>query len=151
MCGGEAIPHASKSRKHCNYYSPRLRVLWARAIPSEGRLNKSRSEDRATGHDNEVVLGHQKTSEEALEASESAAAAAAPMAPGAPSQEENRLALVGGTSPHARENAPEGAQGQEPLHGKQQQQPSRPGQATLLGASRMSLLCPHPTSAGCAA
>ena len=50
------------------------------------------------------------------------------MAPGAPSREENRLARVGETSPHARENAPEGAQGQDPLHGKQQQ-PSRPGEA----------------------
>ena len=26
--------------------------------PRQGWLNKSRSEDRATGHDNEVVLGH---------------------------------------------------------------------------------------------
>ena len=46
------------------------------ARPSQGSLNKSRSEDRATGHDNEVVVGHQKTSEEALGASESATAAA---------------------------------------------------------------------------
>ena len=36
---------------------------------------------------------------------------------------------MGGTSPHAKENAPEGAQGQEPLHEKQQQ-PPRPGEAT---------------------
>ena len=35
------------------------------ARPSQGRLNKSGSEDRATGYDSEVVLGHQKTSEEA--------------------------------------------------------------------------------------
>ena len=91
---------------------------------------KSRSEDRATGHDNEVVLGYQKTSEEAIGASESAVAAAAPtMVPGAPSREENRLERVGGTSPHARENAPEGAQEQELLHGKQQQQPPRAGDA----------------------
>ena len=69
------------------------------------------------------MLGHQKTSEEALGASESAATAAAPTtAPGAPSREENSLARVGRTSPRARENAPEGVQGQEPLHGKQQQQ-----------------------------
>ena len=50
------------------------------------------------------------------------------MEPGAPSREENRLARVGGTSPHARENAPEGVQAQEPLHGKQQL-PPRPGEA----------------------
>ena len=73
------------------------------ARPGQRRLNKSRSEDRATGHDNEVVLGHQKTSEEALGASESATAAATPtMAPGAPSREESRLARVGATCPHAR-------------------------------------------------
>ena len=41
------------------------------ARPSQRRQNKSRSDDRATGHDNEVVLGHQKNSEEALAASES--------------------------------------------------------------------------------
>ena len=35
---------------------------------------------------------------------------------------------MGGTSPHARKNAPEGVQGQEPLHGKQQLLP-RPGEA----------------------
>ena len=35
---------------------------------------------------------------------------------------------MGGTCPHERENAPEGAQGQEPPHGKQQL-PPRPGEA----------------------
>ena len=45
--------------------------------------------------------------------------------------------------PTRARNASEGAQGQEPPHGKQHSS-SRPGQATLLGASRMSLLCPHP-------
>ena len=75
------------------------------------------------------MLGHQKTSEEALGASESATAAAtSTMAPGVPSREENRLACVGGTCPHARENAPEGAHGQDPLYGKQQL-PPRPGEA----------------------
>ena len=75
------------------------------------------------------MLGHQETSEEALGASESATTAAtSTMAPGAPSREENRLARVGDTCPYARENAPEGAQGQEPLPGEQQL-PPRPGEA----------------------
>ena len=47
---------------------------------------------------------------------------------GLPSRGEDRLERVGGTCPHAREDAPEGAQGQEPLHGKQQL-PPRPGEA----------------------
>ena len=50
------------------------------------------------------------------------------MARGAPSREDNGLAQVGGASSRARENAPEGAQGQETLHGKQQP-PPRPGEA----------------------
>ena len=62
--------------------------------------------------------------------SEPAAAAAAPsMAPGEPSLEETRLAQVRGTAPRAREHVSEGAQGQEPLHRKQQQQQPRSGGA----------------------
>ena len=91
------------------------------------------------------MLGHQKTSEEALRASESAAAAAAPtMAPGTPSREENRLARVGGTSPYTRENAPEGAQGQEPLHGKQQQQQQQPRPGDALGSKHNVTVVPAP-------
>ena len=90
-----------------------------------------------------------KTSEEALGESESAAAAAAPtMAPGAPSREENRLARVGGTSPYTRENAPEGAQGQEPLHGKQQQQ-QPPTSGDAFG-SKQNVKCCARTRGGAA-
>ena len=90
------------------------------------------------------MLGHQKTSEEALGASESTTAVAAPtMAPGAPSREETSLARVGGTSPHARENAPEGAQVQEPLRGKQQQQ-QRPGSADAFGSTQNDTVVPAP-------
>ena len=74
------------------------------ASPSQGRLNKPRSEDRETGYDIEVLLGHQTTSEEALGASGSAAVAAAPtMAPGASSREGNRLVRGGSDTPRAQE------------------------------------------------
>ena len=86
------------------------------ARPGYGRPNQYPSEDRATRHDDEIV----GRCEETLEERESTAETTAPtMAPGAPSREDNKLARMGETSPHARENAPEGAQGQEPLHGKQ--------------------------------
>ena len=99
------------------------------ARQGQRKLDKPRSDDRAAGDDNEVVLGHQYTVEVALGASISATAAAtSTMSPGAPSRAENRLAQVGRTCPHARENAPEGAQGHQPLHGKQQLLP-RPGKA----------------------
>ena len=121
------------------------------ARQGQRRLDKPRSDDRAAGDDNEVVLGHQETSEEALGASESATTAAtSTMAPGAPSREENRLARVGDTCPYARENAPEGAQGQEPLPGEQQL-PPRPGegaQETGINAFgckyTISLMCLDP-------
>ena len=58
------------------------------ARPGHGRPNQSRSEDRATGHDDEIVGRHEET----LEERESAEAAAAPtMAPGTSSREGNRL------------------------------------------------------------
>ena len=97
------------------------------ARQGQRRLDKPRSDDRAAGDDNEVVLGHQQTSEEARGASESAATSK--MAPGEPFLEENRLLGAGGSSPQVRENAPEGAQGQEPLHRKQQL-PPRPCEAS---------------------
>ena len=115
------------------------------ARPSQGRLNISRSEDRATGHDNEVVLGHRQTSVETLRTGESAAAAAAPtMAPGAIFREENSLARVEGTSPHGRENVPEGAQGQETLHEEQQQQPHQPGSGDAFGNKQGVTVVPTP-------
>ena len=65
------------------------------------------------------------------------------MAPGAPSREGSSLARVGVTSPHARENAPEGAQGQEPLYGKQQQQqPPRLGD--VFGSKHNVTVVPAP-------
>ena len=95
------------------------------APPGHGRPNHSPSEDRATGHSNEIVLRHPNISEEALGASELDAAAAAPtMATGGASREVNSLPRVEGTSPHPRENAPWDAQGQEPLHVKQQLLPT---------------------------
>ena len=97
MLGGSDTPRGQNKET--------LQILQPPPV-SQGRLNTSRSEDRATGYDNEVVLGHQKTSEEVVGARESAAAATAPtIASGAPSEEENRLARVGEISPHARENA----------------------------------------------
>ena len=62
------------------------------ARPGHGRPNQSRSEDRATGHDDEIVGRHEET----LEERESAEAAAAPtMAPGTSSREGNRLVRGG--------------------------------------------------------
>ena len=91
------------------------------------------------------MLGHQKTSEEALGTSESAAAAPAPtMAPGSPSREKNRIARVGRTSPHARENAPEGTHGEEPVHGKQQQQQQPPRSGDSFGKKQNVTVVPHP-------
>ena len=65
------------------------------------------------------------------------------MAPGAPSPEGNRVARVGGTSPHARENAPDGAQGQEPLHGKQQLPPGPGEEARETGMDAFAFGCKH--------
>ena len=61
--------------------------------------------------DTYLVPGKDLRLEKALEESKTGAAAATPtMALGAPSREDNnRIARVGGTSPHARENTPEGA------------------------------------------
>ena len=57
------------------------------ARPGHGWPNQSPSEDRATGHDDEIVGRYEET----LEEGESAAAAAAPtMTPGASSREGNR-------------------------------------------------------------
>ena len=70
------------------------------ARPGHGWPNQSPSEDRATGHDDEIVGRYEETFEEG----ESAAAAAAPtMAPGASSREGIRLVRGASDTPRAQE------------------------------------------------